>query len=99
MNGTLYDAHKSQLLISRGSINKAKGDWNAAIADYLQAEQLSRKIDHYRGVTDAGGQLAQGYVQLNKLPAALDAINEAVAANTHIADELYPFGATPQPTG
>ncbi len=89
LDGTLYDAHKSQVLISRGSINKEKGDWNAAIADYLQAVQISRKIDNYRGVTDAGGQLAQGYEHLNNLPPALDAINEAIAANTHIADELY----------
>ncbi len=89
LNGTPYQAHKSQVLISRGSINKEKGDWNAAIADYLQADQLSRKIDNYRGVTDAGGQLAQAYEHLNNLPAALAAINEAIAANTHIADELY----------
>jgi len=89
LDGTLYEAHKSQVLISRGSIYKAKDDWNAAIADYLQADQLSRKIDNYRGVTDAGGQLAQGYEHVNNLPAALDAINEAIAANTHIADELY----------
>jgi len=89
LDGTLYEAHKSQVLISRGSIYKAKGDWNAATADYLQADQLSRKIENYRGITDAGGQLAQGYEHLNNLPAALDAINEAIAANTHITDELY----------
>lgn len=89
LDGTLYEAHKSQVLISRGSIHKAKGDWNAAMVDYLQAVQLSRKIDNYRGVTDAGGRLAQGYEHLNNLPRALDAINEAIAANTHIPDELY----------
>lgn len=40
LSGTLYDAHKSQVLISRGSINKEKGDWNAATADYMQAVNL-----------------------------------------------------------
>ena len=89
LSGTLYDAHKSQVLISRGSINKEKGDWNAATADYLQAFELSQKIDNYRSLTDAGGQLALGYEHLGNFAGALDAINRAIEANTHIADELY----------
>ena len=89
LDGTPYDTHKSQVLISRGSINREKGDWNAAIADYLQAVQLLRRTDDYRGLTDAGGKLALVYERLGNLAGALGAINSAIEANTHIADELY----------
>ena len=48
------------------------------------------KQDHnYRGVTDAGGLLAQAYQHDGNLPDALAAINRAIHANTKIPDELY----------
>jgi hypothetical protein len=59
LQGTLYDAHKSQVYIARGNINRAREDWNSAIDDFQQASMLSAKIENYRGVTDAGGLLAQ----------------------------------------
>jgi CHAT domain-containing protein/tetratricopeptide (TPR) repeat protein len=89
LQGTLYEQHKSQVYISRGSINRERGDWNAVISDYKQAVSISEKTDNYRGVTDAGGLLAQAYEHTGDLTAALGAINAAIAANTHIADELY----------
>jgi CHAT domain-containing protein len=89
LQGTPYDAHKSQVYLSRGTINKERGDWNAAIADYRQSVDFSSKISNYRGVTDAGGLLAQAYQHNRNLPDALAAINRAIDANTKIPDELY----------
>jgi CHAT domain-containing protein len=89
LQGTPYDAHKSQVYLSRGTINKERGDWNAAIADYEQSVDFSSKISNYRGVTDAGGLLAQAYQHNGNLPDALAAINRAIDANTKIPDELY----------
>ena len=89
LQGTLYDAHKSRVYLSRGAINEERGDWNAAIADYQQTVNISIKISHYRGLTDAGGRLAEAYQHIGNLPAALAAINQAIDANTKIPDELY----------
>jgi CHAT domain-containing protein len=89
LQGTLYDAHKSQVYLSRGNINRERDDWNAAIADYKQSIGFSTQISNYRGITDAGGLLAQAYGHINDLPDAMAAIDAAIAANTKIPDELY----------
>ena len=89
LQGTPYDAHKSQVYLSRGTINKERGDWSAAIADYQQSVDLSSKISNYRGVTDAAGLLAEAYQHNGNLRDALAAINHAIEANTKIPDELY----------
>ena len=89
LQGTLYEQHKSQVYISRGSINRERGDWNAAISDYKNAVSISQTTENYRGITDSGGLLAQAYEHTSDLPAALSAINAAIEANTHIPDELY----------
>ena len=89
LQGTLYEQHKSQVYISRGSINRERGDWNAAISDYKNAVSISQTTENYRGITDAGGLLAQAYEHAGDLPAALGAINAAIETNTHIPDELY----------
>src|ERR1700723_1320347 len=89
LEGTRYDGHKSQVYINRGSVNRDRGDWGAAIPDYQHAIKLSSRIDNFRGVTDAGGLLAPPYLHTGDLPAALAAINAAIDANTKIPDELY----------
>jgi len=89
LENTLYDGEKSQVHISRGTVNRDRGDWNGAIADYQQSVGLSSKIGNYRGVTDAGGLLALAYEHNGSLPDALAAINNAIDANTKIADELF----------
>lgn len=89
LQGTHYDGQKSQVYIDRGSVNRDRGDWNAAIDDYRHAVELSSNIDDYRGVTDAGGLLAQAYEHTVDLPNALVAINKAIEANKKIPDELY----------
>jgi tetratricopeptide (TPR) repeat protein len=89
LQGTLYDGHKAQVYIARGSIYRERGEWNAAIADYQSSLGYSTRIGNYRGITDAGGLLAQAYEHNHDLPAALAAIDSAVTANTKIPEELY----------
>ena len=86
---TRYEQHKAQVYLSRGSINRDMGNWEAAISDYRNSVKLAESTDNYRGITDAGGLLAQAYEHINDLPSALKAIDSAITANTHIADELY----------
>jgi len=86
---TRYEQHKAQVYLSRGSINRDMGHWDAAISDYRNSIKLSESTDNYRGITDAGGLLAQAYEHINDLPSALSTINSAITANTHISDELY----------
>ena len=54
LEGTLYEQHKSQVYISRGSINRDRGDLQAAISDFRSSIAISEKTDNYRGATDAG---------------------------------------------
>ena len=86
---TSFDAHKAQVYLSRGNVYRERGDWNAATEDYRDSVLYSTKIGNYRGIADASGLLAQAYVHAHDLPAALDAINAAIAANTKIPEELY----------
>ena len=81
LQGTVYEQHQSQLFISRGSINRERGDWNAAISDYKAAVSNSTTTENYRDITDAGGLLAQAYEHTGNLPAALGAIDAAIEAN------------------
>jgi CHAT domain-containing protein len=89
LQGTLFEGRRSQVYISRGSIEQVQGQLRPAVEDYDQAVSISRRIGNYRGITDAAGLLAQTYEQGNQLPEALAAINEAIDANTKIPDELY----------
>ncbi len=89
LQGTLYDGHKAQVLITRGAIYTQKGDWATAIPDFRQSALYSRGMLNYRGITDADGRLAQAYEHTNRLPEALLAINEGIQANTMIPYELY----------
>ena len=94
LQGTLYEQHKSQVYISRGSINRERGDWNDAISDYKKAISISQTTENYRGITDAGGLLAQAYEHTCELPAALSAINAAIEANTHMPTSFILFRET-----
>jgi len=89
LQGTAYDGLKSQVYLSRGSIERDRGDWTAAVSDYEKTLEISRRISNYRGVADAGGLLAQAYEHASNLPGALAAINNAIDANTKIPEELY----------
>ena len=89
LQGTPYDAHKAQVYSSRGQIYADQRKWTAATTDFQQAINISDQIHSFQGATDAGGLLANAYLQEGKLPKALTAINAAIEANTHIPDELY----------
>jgi CHAT domain-containing protein len=89
LEGTPYDAHRIQVLTSRGAIERQQGNLPGALGDYQQAVMLSKKIDDYRALVDTAGQLAQVYEQQQSLREAKVAIDEAIAANTKIPEELY----------
>jgi CHAT domain-containing protein len=89
LEGTPYDAHKIQVLTSRGAIERQQGNLSGAVGDYQKAVLLSQKIDDYRAIVDTAGQLAQVYEQQQNLPDAMTAVDEAIAANTKIPDELF----------
>ena len=89
IEGKPYDAHKAQLLISRGAIERQQGNLPQSVNDYKQGIAVSEKIDDYREIVDGAGQLAQVYQQQQELPEANAAIDQAISANTKIPDELY----------
>jgi tetratricopeptide (TPR) repeat protein len=65
------------------------GSLPQAIQEYSQALSLAKSISYWRGLTQAGGSLAQSYEREGNLAQALNAINEAIEANRKIPDELY----------
>lgn len=89
LKGTPFDGQKTQLLLSRGTIEAKLGDPNAAIADMRTALGLADHMHNFRGLTDVGGTLAETYFDNGRLHEALDAINAAIQANTNIPNELY----------
>lgn len=89
LEGTSYDGRKTQVLISRASIERQQENLDSATADYRQAVAISQRIENYRGMVDAGGGLALAYQQHRDLAEALPAINAAIEANTKIPDELF----------
>jgi CHAT domain-containing protein len=89
LEGTPYNGHRSQVLISRGSIERQQGRLDDSVLDYQKAIEISQRIGNDRGLVDAGGQLATVYEEQKKLPEALKTIDSAIEANTRIPDELY----------
>ena len=89
LKGTEYDGHKVQVLMARGTLYRKENDNPSAAMDFQRAVQIAQSIHAYRNAADAGGLLAQTYESLQNLPAALEAIDNAIKANTHISDELY----------
>ncbi len=81
--------HLYELYQVRASVYEEKNDWKEAILDLSQSVQYARQLSYWRGITQAGGLLAEAYLHEGSLQAALAAINEAIDANKHIPDELY----------
>jgi CHAT domain-containing protein len=86
---TPFDGQKTQVYLSRGTIEANLGNQSAAISDMRTALGLADHMHNFRGLTDIGGTLAQTYFDSEQLHEALDAINAAIQANTKIPDELY----------
>lgn len=83
------DAHLFQLFTSKGQIYEEMGKLDLAIDQYNRAVQYARQLHFWRGITQTGGLLARAYEAKNQLPLALSSIDEAIAANTHIPQELF----------
>ena len=75
---------KTQVYLSRGTIEASLGNRSAAISDMRTALGLADLMHNFRGLTDVGGTLAQTYFDSGQLHEALDAINSAIQANTNI---------------
>lgn len=89
LKGTPFDGQKTQLYLSRGTIEAKLGDQNTAITDMRTALGLADRMHNFRGLTDVGGTLAEIYFDNGRLQEALDTINAAIQANTNIPNELY----------
>ncbi len=88
LQGTPYDNHVAQVLISRGSIKAQQGDLAGAVTDYQRAVGICQRDDNYRNIVDGAGRLAQAYERQGNLPEAKEAIDLAIDANTKVPDEL-----------
>ncbi len=78
-----------QILTSRASVYEDVGQWNDAIGDFNQALAYATQLGYWRGVTQVGGELAEAYEHQHELKKALSTVDEAIAANKRIPDELY----------
>lgn len=89
LKGTPFDGQKTQLYLSRGTIEANLGNRSAAVSDMWTALGLADHMHNFRGMTNVGGTLAQTYFDGGQFDEALDAINAAIQANTNIPNELY----------
>ena len=83
-DGRIYQTFESE-----GILEEKFNRWPEAIANYLQALQYATRLGYWRGLTDGNRNLARAYQHQMQLQPALAAINQAIAANTQIPDELY----------
>jgi CHAT domain-containing protein len=83
------NAHLFQIVTSKGQVYGALGQWSKASAEYTLALDYARDLKSWRGITLTGGLLAQAYEHENQFEAALNAIDEAIAANEQLPQELY----------
>jgi tetratricopeptide (TPR) repeat protein len=81
--------HELQILSSRAEVYEDLNQWDSAISDCNKAIECARTLSYWRGITEIGGFLAVAYEHQGELVKALSAVDEAIAANTHIPDELY----------
>jgi CHAT domain-containing protein len=82
-------AHLADIYQMRAGVYERMGRWNQAISDYLESVQYAKQLSYWRGLTQVDGALAKAYLHQGELQPALAAINEAIAANRKIPDELY----------
>jgi CHAT domain-containing protein len=81
--------HLYELYQTRAGVYEKMGQWDQAVSDYGQAIQYAKQISYWRGLTQVDGLLATAYLHQGALQPALTAINEAIASNEQIPDELY----------
>jgi CHAT domain-containing protein len=81
--------HLFELYQTRAGVYARMGQWDQEVSDYGQAVQYAKQLSYWRGLTQVDGLLAMAYLHQGALPRALTAINDAIAANQQIPDELY----------
>ena len=81
--------HLYELYQTRAGVYERMGQWDQAVSDYGQAVQYAKQLSYWRGLTQVDGSLATAYLHQGALQPALTAINDAIASNEQIPDELY----------
>jgi CHAT domain-containing protein len=81
--------HLYELYQQRASVYERMGQRDQAVSDFSESARYARELSYWRGLTQVDGLLAKDYIHQGKLQPALAAINEAIAANENIPDELY----------
>jgi CHAT domain-containing protein len=81
--------HLHELYQIRAGVYERMGQWDQAVSDFSQSAQYARHLSYWRGLTQVDGSLAKAYIHQGELQPALAAINEAIAANENIPEELY----------
>ncbi|WP_263349704.1 CHAT domain-containing protein [Acidicapsa acidisoli] len=81
--------HLYELYQARAGVYERMGHWEQAVSDYEQAVHYAKQLSYWRGLTQVDGLLALAYLHEAALQPALTAINDAIAANEQIPDELY----------
>jgi CHAT domain-containing protein len=81
--------HLYELYLTRAGVYERMGQWDQAVSDYGQAVQYANQLSYWRGLIQVDGSLATAYLHQGALQPALTAINEAIASNEQIPDELY----------
>ena len=86
---THLDAHLFQILTAKGDVYEAMGQWDDATTQYALALSYAQRLSYWRGITQTAGLLAVAHEKEGNLTAALEDIDQAIAANTKTPDELY----------
>lgn len=89
VSGYHLAGHLYELYQTRAGVYERMGQWDQAVSDYGQAVQYAKQLSYWRGLTQVDGSLATAYLHQGALQPALSAINEAIASNERIPDELY----------
>ena len=89
VSGYHLAGHLYELYQTRAGVYERMGQWDQAVSDYGQAVQYAKQLSYWRGLTQVDGSLATAYLHQGALQPALTTINEAIASNERIPDELY----------
>ena len=86
---THLDAHLFQILTAKGEVYEDMGEWDDAATQYALALSYAHRLNYWRGITQTAGLLAETREKEGNLAAALEDIDQAIAANTKTPEELY----------
>lgn len=86
---TRLDAHLFQILTAKGEVYEDMGQWNDATTQYALALRYAHRLNYWRGITQTAGLLAEAHEKEGNLTAALEDIDQAIAANAKTPEELY----------